>query len=213
MSLFANPPAAALRPGEVLVWSGKPHWRTLATRVFHIGAVSMYLSALVFANALAARMQHLSAMDTLHGVAPVLALLAGGVAFVAFLAWATGRTTLYSVTNQRVVMQYGVAIEATLSLPMRLIRSVAVSDKAIGDVLITMKPGNKISLARLWPHARPWRITQPEPMLRALPGVAPVAALIARAVAEAQSIEWQVPAPGMQPSQAAAPARELMPSM
>lgn len=91
----------------------------------------------------------------MHDIAPLL--LGGGlvVAGAAAAAWASARTTLYTVTSQRVLMQYGVALTATLALPMRLIGAVAVSDGCPGDVAIRLKPGQAIGFAKLWPHAPP----------------------------------------------------------
>lgn len=188
MTLFARPLPAELRPQELVIWSGTPAWRTLATGVFHIGAVGLYLCALLLLNAAAARMQHLSAPKAWQGEEPVLifaALVLGGVAL---LAWMTARTTRYTLTEQRVILQYGVAVSATLSLPMRMIGAVAVSDGAAGDVIVAMKPGQRIPVIRLWPHLRPWRFRQPQPMLRALPDAAGAAASIARAVQIAQRV-------------------------
>lgn len=85
------------------------------------------------------------------------------------------------------MLQYGVALTATLSIPMRVIGCVAVSDGPAGDVPVRLKPGNVISYLKLWPHARPWRMRRPEPMLQALPEAAHVAALLSRTVAAAQA--------------------------
>lgn len=204
--LLARPPCPALRPGEVLVWQGQPCWRALAVGAFHIRAVVLWVCALVFANAVAARAERLPPWQAVHDIAP-LALLGGlVVAGVAAAAWATGRTTLYTITNQRVLMQYGVALTATLALPMRLIGAVAVSEGRKGDVPVRLKPGQAVGYAKLWPHARPWRLRRPEPMLRSLPDSGRVAAILSRTVAEAQAAAVDTPAPaGPQ-----APSRQLL---
>ena len=170
-----------------MVWTGSPCWRTLARRGFHIGGVSLYLCALIFANALAGRWQHLSQAELLHGELPVVIFAGIVLCATASLAWATARTTRYTLTNQRIVLQYGLAINATLALPMRLVRSVAVSNHATGDIVVTLKPGNRLAFVKLWPHVRPWRLAHPEPALQALPNAAAAAALISRTVAAAQA--------------------------
>ena len=204
--LLARPPSPKLRPGEVLVWEGRPCWRALALGAFHLRAVVLWVCALVFANAVAARAEGLPPWQAVRDIAPLL--LGGGlvVAGVAAAAWATGRTTLYTVTNQRVLMQYGVALTATLALPVRLIGAVAVSEGRTGNVPIRLKPGRAVAYAKLWPHARPWRLRCPEPMLRSLPDAARVAAILSRTVAEAQAAAVGVPAEaGPQ-----APSRQLL---
>ena len=189
MSLVAPPKPFDLRPSEFVAWSGTPCWRTLARRAFHIQAVGLYLCVLIFANAIAARMQDLPPAVAFAGEKPILILGAVMLAAIALLAWATARTTRYTVTNQRVVMQYGIAITATLALPMRLVGAVSVSDRAIGDIVIRLKPGQKIAFGKLWPHVRPWRAAHPEPMLLALPAAAAAASLISRTVMAAQAVE------------------------
>ena len=44
-------------------------------------------------------------------------------------------------------------------------------------------PGRKIAYAKLWPHARPWRLGSAEPMLRDLPDAAVVGPLLSRMLA------------------------------
>ena len=202
--LLGRPAAPVLRPGEVLVWQGQPCWRGLAAGAFHIRGIALWVCALVFVNAVAARMAHLPPWQAVHDIAPLLALGGLVVAGVAAAAWAAGRTTLYTITNQRVLMQYGVALTATLALPMRLIGAVAVSEGRVANVPIRLKPGQVVAYAKLWPHARPWRLRRPEPMLRSLADAGRVAAMLSRTVAEAQAAAVSLPA------QPAPPARKVL---
>jgi hypothetical protein len=184
-----------MRPGEALIWRGRPCWRPIARTAFHIRGILFYCCVLLFANAVAARLQHLSTAKALVGEEPIVILGALALAVTALVAWGTARSTLYTITNQRVVMQYGLAVAATLALPMRLIASVAVSDAAVADVVIRLKPGEKIAFVKLWPHVRPWRLTRAEPMLLALPDAAEAGRLLATTVAAAQAVERARPAP------------------
>ena len=43
-------------------------------------------------------------------------------------------------------------------------------------------------MLHLWPHARPWRVSRPEPMLRCVPDAAGVAQLLSQAWSEATGI-------------------------
>jgi uncharacterized ferritin-like protein (DUF455 family) len=47
-----------------------------------------------------------------------------------------------------------------------------------GDIVLALKGPDHIAWLHLWPHARPWHLTRTQPMLRALPQVADVAALL-----------------------------------
>ena len=114
----------------------------------------------------------------------------GGVACVAVLgglAWWTGRSTRYVVTTRRVVMQFGLALPATLVLPLHRITAsaVRVHRDHSGDIALGVPPGTPLAYAKLWPHVRPWRLSRPEPMLRDVPRAGTVAPLLARALAAA----------------------------
>ena len=61
-----------------------------------------------------------------------------------------------------------------------------------GAIALQLAPGNKLAFLILWPHARPWRFTQPDPMLRGLPDAARVANLLARALAASAEVSAPV---------------------
>jgi hypothetical protein len=60
---------------------------------------------------------------------------------------------------------------------------------------------DRIALLHLWPHARPWRVTQPEPMLRGVPQAQAVAKLLSDAWSHATGL---AATPEAQPVAAAA---------
>ena len=50
-----------------------------------------------------------------------------------------------------------------------------------GDLPATLSKGYRLAFLVLWPHARPWRVARPEPMLRCVPQAEQVAELLTRA--------------------------------
>jgi hypothetical protein len=48
-----------------------------------------------------------------------------------------------------------------------------------------------LGYATLWPHARPFRLVAPQPMLRALPQAAEVAGILAKAAAAVVPVQQQ----------------------
>ena len=72
-----------------------------------------------------------------------------------------------------------------------------------GGLPLTLLGPDRIAFLHLWPHARPWRLGKPEPMLRSVPQ----AALVARVLTEAWS-----QATGVAASAAAAPASPAQPA-
>ena len=74
------------------------------------------------------------------------------------------------------------ALPKCINLPLGLVGAVDLSAQAdgSGDVPLTITGEQRLGYIALWPHARPWKIVTPQPMLRAVPDARNVAALIAR---------------------------------
>jgi len=94
------------------------------------------------------------------------------------LAYFTARTTVYTVTNKRVVMRLGIVLTVSFNLPFSQIASadVRMLQNGFGDITLALKGADRIGWVHLWPSVRPWRIAKPEPTLRAVPDVEMVAA-------------------------------------
>ena len=167
-----------LPPGEHILWQGAPNRRALARTAFHTRLVSGYfllLAAWAVADALAGS-------GGLTGV--ILTVGAGvfGVSMLHLLAWGSARTTIYTLTNRRIVMRIGMAVPKCINLPLGMIETVGlgVHKGGSGDLPLTLIGAPKLGFVALWPHARPWRLVRPEPMLRAVSDGEAIAALIAR---------------------------------
>lgn len=173
--------------GERLLWQGSPSWRALAVRTFHGRSIALYFGLLL----LWVLIDSIAAGATTGAIATRLgwfaALAGAGLGLVLLFAWLTARTTVYTVTDRRIVLSYGIAMPMSLNLPLARIASAGVKVHRDGTADIPLQPveGDKIAYLMLWPHARPWRISRPEPTLRAVPEGAKVAGLLARALAAA----------------------------
>lgn len=185
---------AALPEGERLLWQGAPDWRMLARQVFRIRGLALY-----FAVAVA----YFFGSTILNGAAPAEAALStarlAGIAMVpiAFLtgySWLVSRSTVYTITSQRIVIQLGLALPMTINLPFGKIETAAIKPRTngFGDISLLLNSRDKLAYMVLWPHARPWRMARPEPMFRAIPDVGLVAQVLARALAA--SADMPVPA-------------------
>jgi hypothetical protein len=109
----------------------------------------------------------------------------------ATLAWAllggftylVSSTTLYTLTNRRVVMRIGVVLGLTLNLPYRQITGASLKPLArgTGDLAIQIKPDSHLAYLHLWPHARPWHFKAPQPTLRSIAGADVVSEMLLQA--------------------------------
>ena len=182
--------AGLLPPGEHVVWRGAPCWRSLARHLCHVRAVGLYMGLVVGGTTVLSVAEGDTAAVTLMTAGPLAAAGGAVLAFLVLLAWLVARTTEYTLTTHRLVLRFGIALTATLAIPHRGIAGAAVTLHAdgTGDLPIRMRPGFHVPLHRAWPHARPWRLARPEPMLRSVPEAGRLAALLARTLAEAESL-------------------------
>ncbi|MDF1501861.1 photosynthetic complex putative assembly protein PuhB [Roseisolibacter sp. H3M3-2] len=186
---LAAVPAAARRPravipgigeplpaGESLLWTGGPDRAAIARRVCHTRGVVAYFGLLL---ALAA-----AGGTTAAGAALLVGMAVTVLAFAHVYAALVARTTVYAVTDRRLVLRIGVAIPAVLNVPLDRVESVdlRLARDGTGDVTITLGDDARVAYLLLWPHARPWRYAHPQPALRWRPDAAARRAAVAEAV-------------------------------
>lgn len=178
-----------LPPGEKMLWQGAPDWKAIAKTVFHIRFIAAYFAVMVGWQVVTAFYDGQPFVEAAMGVVWMTALAGLCCGILAFLAWAIARTTVYTLTSERLVMRIGVALPMTLNIPYSKIASAAaaVGPDGIGNIPLTLVSSEKIGYAVLWPHARPWRMKRAEPMLRCIPNASEVAGLVSRALATAAS--------------------------
>lgn len=200
MTEYENEPIRGLPgmlpAGEAILWQGGPDWRVLARTAFSTRLVAGYF-LLLAGWALAAA---LTTHGTFAGLEMTIALGVIGLALLHLLAWGAARTTVYTLTNRRIVLRIGIAVPKCVNLPLGMIGSVdlAVRADGTGDVPLQIAGPAKLGIIALWPHARPWKIVTPQPMLRAIPDARIVAGLIAQACRaakpSARSVAMEAPA-------------------
>ena len=201
---------ARLPEGETILWQGAPCWKSLARRAFHVGQIGVYFGVLLAWSISAAHADGTPIVAAVMSALRVLPLAFLAVIILGVLAWLTSRTTLYTITNRRIVIRFGIALPMTWNVPFAMIDAAglkAYSDKT-GDLSVALKPGQRISYLVLWPHVRPWHLAHAEPTLRGIPNAASVAVILGRALSTAASqpvaVAAQLPAPSGA-NQAAAP--------
>jgi len=187
----------ALPAGEKVLWQGSPDWRVLAREVFHVRKLALYFGLLLVWRVVAAVSDGAGAGSALLGALPLAVLAAACLSMLCALGWLMGRTSVYTITGQRVVMRVGIVLTVTFNLPFTRIEAAALRKGrgGHGDIALSLARGDQIGYAHLWPHARPWHLKHTEPMLRALPEAQAVARLLSQALADAAARAR--PAPGL----------------
>lgn len=177
-----------LPPGERIVWQGAPDWRVLARHAYHTRLVTGYFGILGVWATITAVARGVHSPADLSGIALTAMFGLIAVGLLRALAWGAARTTLYTLTNRRVVLRIGVAFPKCINLPLAMIGTVglAVHADQSGDIPLALTGERRLGFLALWPHTRPWHLAAAQPMLRALPDAAHVASLIARACLDVQ---------------------------
>ena len=179
-----------LPAGERILMQVRPSWRAFAIHAFHARKIAVYCAALLAWRVGASVAAGKGWSGALLDGAWVAPLAVAGVVIPTLLAWVYARTSIYTITDRRLILRTGAALPMTFNLPYRQIDSAALrlfADGA-GDIPLCLKGGDRLAYAHLWPHVRPWRFAHPQPMLRAVPDAAKVAGVLSAALSDAQSL-------------------------
>jgi hypothetical protein len=169
---------------EHVLWQGAPTAK-LMTRSLHIRLAAIYLAVMVAWYGVH-ELTTAPALAGVLGIAKVAGLACLTLLIIAAYAWLVSRNTSYTLTNKRLVMQIGIALPMSFNIPFARIESASVKRRAdgSGDIVVALAGSDRLGYPVIWPHARPWRFSRAQPMLRALPEVDRVARILTTLLAE-----------------------------
>lgn len=173
-----------LPKGEHLLWQGSPDWRSLAIRAFHARKVAIYCLVLMAWHFSGRLYDGYSVAMALNALLIPMLLTIAVTALLTGLGWLSARTTIYSITNRRVVLRAGMAIPMSINIPFRSLAegNLKLHRDGTGDVILKIAGNDRIAYVHLWPHVRRWRFKKPEPMLRCIPEPLQAAEILGRAI-------------------------------
>ncbi len=180
-----------LPANEHILWQGSPDAAALAVSAFHLRKLVLYFGLLVLACAWQALVSGAGVLAVLQSVKWIGPLAVVALASVWTLAWMTARTTVYTLTNKRMVLRLGIVLTVAFNLPLRRIAAADIRalDEGFGDITLALQGEDRIAWVHLWPSVRPWRIQKPEPTLRAIADVHTVADQLRSAWSQATGLE------------------------
>lgn len=175
---------------ERLLWQGSPDWRVMAREALHTRMLSVYFAVLLAWRGATVLSNGGGWLDAALAVLWLLPLAVMAIAVLSLMAWLIARTSVYTLTDKRVVMRIGVVLTITFNLPHSQIESAGLRTNAdgSGDVTLLLNDADRIAYVHLWPHARPWHLKRSQPMLRALPQARAVATILSAALAESAGV-------------------------
>ena len=167
---------------ERVLWKGRPAVPVLTRTAFHLGSFAVYMAAMVL---LALFFGNIDSAIFLVGAG-----LFGGLV-IQLIAWRCARSTLYILTDVRLIMRIGMAVETRINIPLKHIEAAHLNmrGREHGDIALELGGERLLGYLLLWPHARPWRFARPQPMLRAVPDAQAVASQLAEACAKYHPLE------------------------
>ena len=176
---------APLPPGERVRWQGAPDARSLAVHVFHVRKLAVYFGLLLGWRAALAADEPSPLAFFAVGAATLGAAFLAAAGIAVLLAVLTARTTVYALTDRRLVMRVGIVVPAVINVPLAGVASAALRPRrdGTGDVALALVGDDRLAWFLLWPHARPWRFDPAEPALRCIREPERVGALLREAVA------------------------------
>lgn len=178
----------ALPAGETLLWQGRPDAVLLARQALHLDLLLLYFGALLAWRGIGSGYDGDSLGQTLLALVGMLPPIVLALGLIGSLAWLMARSTVYTITDRRVVMRVGVVLSITFNLPFAQIASAGFRARGRGgDIVLSLAGSDRIAYLHLWPHVRPWQLRHTQPMLRALADGPAVAQLLAGALAKAEA--------------------------
>lgn len=185
MSEYSHEPTrglpAILPHDEHILWQSGPDWKNMALNALHIRLTIAYFAAIVIW------------LGTNGDPTSAIAVSVLGICVVglfALFAWGVGRTTVYTLTNKRLVLRIGVALNKCINLPLTEIQSANLKmlQAGHGNIVLKLKGAPRLGYIMLWPHARSLRFVTPQPSLRAIPDAKAFAALLLKTTQAVQPV-------------------------
>ncbi|QWE24015.1 PH domain-containing protein [Polynucleobacter sp. AP-Elch-400A-B2] len=168
---------------EVILWQGAPNWISMAKHVFRLQWLSLYFAVIVIWQAISVSGSEGGLAEGWSSLALAFFLAVIGLVLVGLLAYWSATTTMYTLTNRRIVMRVGIVLTVTFNLPYKTLGSADLKlyKDGTGDIPMQIATEDKIAFFHLWPHVRPWRLATPEPMMRCVPNAKAVATILTEA--------------------------------
>ena len=198
-----------LPEGEKLLRQVQPDFRSVWRHVYHADKVAGYFGLLFVWSFYLSLRDGGTLTEAMRSSLWLLPAVGLALAILAILAWFTVKTTVYTITTERVVMRYGMAIPMIVNLSFKAIEAIDLKSFRDGtsDISLTLTGNRLLSYFHLWPHARRWHFTDPKPTLRSIANAEPVAEALAGALARHSSTKIHVTKrDDRRPSQVGSPA-------
>lgn len=179
-----------LPEGERVLWQRSPVWQPFSRRAFVLDKIALYFLIIILWVAGSAYFDNGSLLAVVRALTWSLPPAIGVLAVLGFIAWLYARTSVYTITNKRVVIQSGLAFQTSANLPFTKISSADMKTfkDQTGDIELSLS-GPRLLYSMVWPNVRFLRLKRPIPVMRALAEPHKAAEILGQALAADQPAE------------------------
>lgn len=172
-----------LPEGERVLWQGSPDWGAFSRRVFQVDKIAVYFLAIVLWVAISAYRGGGGWTAVLQSLTWAVPPALGVMILFGLIAWLYARSTVFTITSRRVVIESGLALPAAVNLPFTKIDKADMKTfkDGSGDIELSMS-GPRLLYSMLWPNLRLLRLNRPTPVLRGVQHPQKVAEILGKAL-------------------------------
>jgi len=169
----------AIPNGESILWKGRPSLWGFSWNLFGLKWITLYLSMLSIVSV--ARF-FASDFYTAFYVDFLPFFLSGIFASIILIGLAATQTysTVYIITENRVIIKTGAALSFLISMPFKKIKEVNLQKRgaSIGTISFELLSEKRVPYISCWPSVRPWRFKRTQPAFSCIGSVDEVATIL-----------------------------------
>ena len=169
----------AIPNGESILWKGRPSLWGFSWNLFGLKWITLYLSILSIVSV--ARF-FASDFYTAFYVDFLPFFLSGIFASIILIGLAATQTysTVYIITENRVIIKTGAALSFLISMPFKKIKEVNLQKRgaSIGTISVELLSEKRVPYISCWPSVRPWKFKRTQPAFSCIGSVDEVATIL-----------------------------------
>ena len=169
----------AIPNGESILWKGRPSLWGFSWNLFGLKWITLYLSMLSIVSV--ARF-FASDFYTAFYVDCLPFFLSGIFASIILIDLAATQTysTVYIITENRVIIKTGAALSFLISMPFKKIKEVNLQKRgaSIGTISFELLSEKRVPYISCWPSVRPWKFKRTQPAFSCIGSVDEVATIL-----------------------------------
>ena len=169
----------AIPDGESILWKGRPSLWGFSWNLFGLKWITFYLSILSIVSI--ARF-FASDFHTAFYIDFLPFFLSGIFASIILFGLATiqAYSTVYIITENRVIIKTGAALSFLISMPFKKIKEVNLQKRgaSIGTISFELFSKKRVPYISCWPSVRPWKFKKTQPAFSCVGSVDEVATIL-----------------------------------